>query len=110
MFFAKRNFKLNFLSLSGLSLANFTGYLSQKQQITHDYSQLVPGRDYVFELINEGTEGQMTGVGKGIKPLDYIILQHGSESYRYQVEAIDYYLDPPDMWMALLKPLLSKSI
>ncbi|WGV24473.1 hypothetical protein [Halotia branconii] len=76
--------------------------LSKKRKI-HDYSHLVWGKDYVFESLNDGTEAQMTGMGKGIKPRDYIILQRGFETYRYRVEQIDYYSDPSDMWMALLK-------
>ncbi|BAY17687.1 hypothetical protein NIES2109_02690 [Nostoc sp. HK-01] len=76
---------------------------------THDYSQFVKGRDYVFESINQGLEGQMTGVGKGIQPCDYIILRRGVELTRYQVEEIDYYADPPDMWMALLKKVIDNS-
>ncbi|WP_257236967.1 hypothetical protein [Nostoc sp. 'Peltigera malacea cyanobiont' DB3992] len=45
----------------------------------------------------------MTGVGKSVKACDRIILREGCESYQYQVEEIDYYSDPSDMWMALLK-------
>jgi len=80
-----------------------------QQQKTHDYSQCITGRDYVFESLNQGLAGQMTGVGKGIKPCDYIILRRGSELSRYQVEDIDYYADPPDMWMALLKKVMDNS-
>ncbi|MBD6615231.1 hypothetical protein FNW02_05050 [Komarekiella sp. 'clone 1'] len=79
--------------------------LKQKNRV-HDYSQFVWGSDYVFEAINGELGGYMTGQGKGIKPNDYIILQRGSKSYKYQVEEIDYYCDPPDMWMALLKQVL----
>ncbi|QFS42994.1 hypothetical protein GXM_00467 [Nostoc sphaeroides CCNUC1] len=45
----------------------------------------------------------MTGIGKGIKPRDRIVLRQGCESSQYQVEEIDYYSDPSDMWIALLK-------
>ncbi|MBG1271847.1 hypothetical protein [Nostoc sp. WHI] len=79
--------------------------LKQKNKI-HDYSQQVWGSDYVFERLNGGILGYMTGVGKGIKPSDRIILRQGHESYQYQVEEIDYYSDPSDMWIALLKQLL----
>ncbi|MBE9005455.1 hypothetical protein IQ259_10455 [Fortiea sp. LEGE XX443] len=80
-----------------------------QQQKTHDYSQFIKGRDYVFEPLNQGLAGQMTGVGRGIKPRDYIILRRGSELSHYQVEEIDYYADPPDMWMALLKKVIDNS-
>ncbi|MBE9206608.1 hypothetical protein IQ244_08780 [Nostoc sp. LEGE 06077] len=82
---------------------------SQQKQKIHDYSQFITGRDYVFESINQGLEGHMTGVGKGIKPCDYIILRSESELSRYQVEEIDYYADPPEMWMALLKKVIDNS-
>ena len=70
---------------------------------TYDYTQLVCGRDYVFEPTENQTEGYMTGQGRGIKSGDYIIFQNGSSACKYQVEEINYYSDPPDMWMALLK-------
>ncbi|MBD2356953.1 hypothetical protein H6G41_20375 [Tolypothrix sp. FACHB-123] len=66
----------------------------------HDYSQLVAGKDYILEIIDEGMEAYMTGTGKGIKLHDHIILKSNS---RYKVESIDYYTDPSDMWIALLK-------
>ncbi|BAY61238.1 hypothetical protein NIES22_12990 [Calothrix brevissima NIES-22] len=69
----------------------------------HDYSQLVAGKDYILEIIDEGMKAYMTATGKGIKPQDYIILQSNSQNYRYKIESIDYYADPSDMWMALLK-------
>ncbi|OUL18433.1 hypothetical protein [Nostoc sp. 106C] len=77
----------------------------QKHKI-HDYSQLIRGKDYIFETLQGGLEGYMTGTGKGIKPSDYIILQYGCQNYRYKVEEIDYYADPSDMWIALLKPVI----
>ncbi|WP_445635884.1 hypothetical protein NSTC745_00679 [Nostoc sp. DSM 114161] len=73
---------------------------------THDYSQQLCGSDYIFERVNEGTIGYMTGVGNGVKASDRIILQQGSESYQYQIEEIDYYSYPSDMWIALLKQVL----
>lgn len=76
--------------------------LKQKKKI-HDYSQQLWGSDYVFERINEGIMGYMTGIGKSIKAGDRIIFRQGCESYQYQIEEIDYYSDPSDMWMALLK-------
>ncbi|WP_339381337.1 hypothetical protein [Brasilonema sp. UFV-L1] len=45
----------------------------------------------------------MTGQGKGVKRGDYIILRDSSNACRYQVEDIDYYSEPPDMWIALLQ-------
>ncbi|MBI1241702.1 hypothetical protein [Umezakia ovalisporum] len=61
-------------------------------------------RDYVFDLVNEGATGYMTAVGK-LRLGHRIILQVGSHSYVYQIEEINYYFDPPDIWIALLKQI-----
>ncbi|MBD2595608.1 hypothetical protein H6G74_14895 [Nostoc spongiaeforme FACHB-130] len=76
---------------------------------THNYSKFIPGEDYVFEWLNYGLEGRMTGIGQGIQPCDYIILRCGSELLRCQVAEIDYYADPPDMWMASLKKVIDNA-
>jgi len=44
----------------------------------------------------------MTAQCKGVKRGDWIILEDNGRSYRYQVEQIDYYSEPSDMWIALL--------
>ena len=100
MSFSRSGINLNvfFLSLRDFILDK----LKLHKYKTHDFTKCVPGTDYVFEVA-EITTAYMTARGKGVKPLDYIILQIGSESYRYQVEQIDYYSNPPDMWMALIK-------
>ncbi|MEH2057780.1 MAG: hypothetical protein V7K97_16785 [Nostoc sp.] len=95
------NLSFSFLNKLNLIISPIKELKRQKK--IHDYSQQVSGSDYVFESINEGMIGYMTGVGKGIKPCDRIILRQGCESYQYQVEEIDYYSDPSDMWIALLK-------
>jgi hypothetical protein len=77
--------------------------LKKQKNKTYDYTQLICGRDYVFEPTDNQTRGYMTGQGKGLKSGDYIILQNGSGACIYQVEEINYYSEPPDMWMALLK-------
>ncbi|MEH1851522.1 MAG: hypothetical protein V7L11_07510 [Nostoc sp.] len=95
------NLSFSFLNKLSLVISSATK-LKQKNKI-HDYSQQIWGSDYVFERLNEGMIGYMTGVGTGIKPCDRIILREGCESYQYQVEEIDYYSDPSNMWIALLK-------
>lgn len=77
-------------------------HLHQKNK-TYDYTQLVSGSDYIFEPIDGELKGYMTGQGKGLKPGDYILLPDGSSFSRYQIEEIDYYSNPPDMWIGLLK-------
>lgn len=92
------------LSVVVLSLVkNLLSKQKQQKNKTYDYTQSVCGIDYVFEPVDNQTKGYMTAQRKGIKRGDYIILRNGSSSYLYEVEEIDYYAEPPDMWMALLK-------
>ena len=91
------NFSVDFLSKTG-SLQNQL----QPKNRTHDYTQLVSGEGYIFELIYDGIRGYMTSSGKGVKPGDYIVLADDPNFPQYQVEKIDYYSNPPDMWIALL--------
>ncbi len=91
-----------FLSLTNLILKK----LKQHKNKTHDFTECLQGTDYVVEFADMLTTGYMTAQSKGVKCGDYIILQIGSESCRYQVEQIDYYSNPSDMWMALIKKVL----
>ncbi len=88
-----------FLYLTNLVLKT----LKQKKHNTHDFTECVRGSDYVFEIAEDPMKAYMTAQSKDVKCDDYIILQIGSESCRYQVEQIDYYANPSDMWMALIK-------
>lgn len=92
------NLRINLLSTA----RQRKSHLNQKNR-THDYTQLVSGIDYVFEPIDGELKGYMTGQGKGIKLGDYILLPDGSGFSRYQIEEIDYYCNPPDMWIGSLK-------
>ncbi|MEH2255165.1 hypothetical protein [Nostoc sp.] len=97
------NLSFSFLNKLALVISPATE-LKQKNKI-HDYRQQLWGGDYIFERLKEGTIGYMTGVGKGVKACDRIILREGCESYQYQVEEIDYYSAPSDMWIAFLKQI-----
>lgn len=77
----------------------------QKYKI-HDFTEFVHGRDYVFEPLENYKKGYMTAQCRGIKRGDWIILRDDRYSYRYQVEEIDYYTEPPDMWIALLNQVI----
>ncbi|MFB2771566.1 hypothetical protein ACE1AT_20090 [Pelatocladus sp. BLCC-F211] len=79
----------------------FTTPTFQKHKI-HDFRGFICGRDYVFEPIDGLKKGYMTAQCKGVKRGDWIILENDSRFYRYQVEEIDYYSEPSDMWIALL--------
>jgi hypothetical protein len=71
---------------------------------THDYTQRYWGHDYVItDVHNEGQRLSMCGWGRGIKAGDYILLVSmrrpgENPSTRYQVDSIEYYNDPADMW------------
>jgi hypothetical protein len=68
---------------------------------THDYTRRTWGHDYsTTAVIDGGMRLRMAGWGAGIKPGDYLILPNGRDTTRYQVEKIDYRIDPPDMWFA----------
>ncbi|MCV3215223.1 hypothetical protein OGM63_17175 [Plectonema radiosum NIES-515] len=97
------NLRVIFSSLFSL----LSNKAKQPQTKTYDYSEYVCGRDYVFELaVDDLNKGYMTGQGRGIKCGDYIIFKNGSNSCRYQVEEIDYYSQPRDMWIALLNKVI----
>ncbi|HAA32465.1 MAG TPA: hypothetical protein DCE56_38160 [Cyanobacteria bacterium UBA8553] len=73
-----------------------------KSSKTHDYTRTIKKQEYVFEPIDQGRRGYMTGYGTELKIGDYLILQDGLYCYRYQIEEIDYYSSPEDMWIASL--------
>lgn len=75
---------------------------SKPARKTHDYSKHQSALDYFFEPTDEGNGGYMTAQGKGIKQGDYLILQQNSVSCLYQIEEVEYYTNPPEMWMAKL--------
>ena len=79
----------------------------RRQPKTHDYSRAQLGSDYIFETIEEGQQGYMTGQGQGMKLGDYVLLPDNSYPCQYQVEKIDYYCNQPDIWIALLRKVES---
>jgi MioC protein len=101
MSFSRSGINLNvfFLTLRDFILDK----LKLHKHKTHDFTKCVPGTDYVFEVAENPITAYMTARGKGVNKNDYVVLQIGSESYRYQVEQIDYYSNPSDMWMAVIK-------
>lgn len=79
---------------------------AKRKPKTYNYTKYVWGEDYIFESIDGENEGYMTGSGKGIERDDELILSNGTDSFRYRVEKIDYYSNPPDMWIAQLKKVM----
>ncbi|MFP4103344.1 hypothetical protein [Coleofasciculus sp.] len=75
----------------------------QRLNKTHHYKVSNDRHNHVFVAKDGGIRAYMTEQGQGVEPGDYLILQKGSTSNRYQVDKINYYSSPPDMWIALLK-------
>lgn len=85
-------------SLNGLNA--WAGRL-QKSNNVHDYRHQQRS-DYAFELIDQGSKGHMTGQGGRIKQGDRILLCQDGQTVSYQVQAVEYYSSPSDLWTALL--------
>jgi hypothetical protein len=93
-----------------ISLFNFwLNRIQQRRNKIYDYTQYVSGRDYVFEVGEDLTKAYMTAQGRGIQVGDRIIVQKGDLVYHYDVEVIEYYSNPPDMWMASLVKVIVDS-
>jgi hypothetical protein len=70
---------------------------------THDYSRERTGwgNDYaVTSVIDGGKQIKLSGWGLGISSGDFLILQNGNDTTRYQVDEINYLGNPKDMWRA----------
>ena len=101
-----------FLIASSVNINTFLGWLVHRVTAnfnfqanqTYDYTDCVSGSDYVFEALDDDrTGGYMSARWKSIRCGDYIILPKTSGTEKYQVEKIDYYSEPSDMWIALLR-------
>lgn len=70
---------------------------------THHYKVSNDPHNHVFVPKDGGIRAYMTEQGEGVEAGDYLVLQKGAICDRYQVDKINYYSSPPDMWIALLK-------
>ena len=61
---------------------------------THNYTNIICGKDFTLEIANDGLTGDMIGQGH-IKEGDYIVI---TISDKYRVIEVEYYSEPPDMW------------
>jgi hypothetical protein len=69
----------------------------------HHYLKTVDSNSFALEPVGKNAlEFSMTAFGADIKQGDFIVINDKTSTITYKVEDIDYYLDPPDMWMALL--------
>lgn len=87
-------------------MAQFRTSKLKQNTKTHYYTKYEDAHDHIFELREGGIKAYMTGEGKGIQRGDYLILQENSHAEPYQVDKINYYSNPPDMWVAILKQAL----
>lgn len=77
--------------------------LPRKEPKTHDYTDPIWGKNYtIIAIHNEGQELRVCGWGFGIEAGDYILFETEGGTTRYQVKAIEYKVDPKDMWAAVL--------
>lgn len=78
---------------------------SKRRQKRHNYTQYDADVDYIFEPADADGFSYLTSQGGNIRRGDYIVLGNNVNPVQYQVEAIDYYSNPSDMWLASLKPI-----
>ncbi len=66
---------------------------------THDFSVRSWGNNYTI-MSDDGNQISLMGWSYGINDGDYLILQNGNSTTRYQVTRIKYLRDPKDMFEA----------
>lgn len=73
---------------------------------THDYTLKTIGHDICWSergIIGGGAQLHAQGWGMGIEQGDFLILRNGDGTTRYQVEKVEYYRDPADMFSVELR-------
>lgn len=75
-----------------------------RAQTVHDLSHHRDGEDYVLDPVSE-TQAYLTGHAENVRPGDLLVLVHKHSVIQYRVEQIEYYSDPPHLWMALVSQL-----
>jgi hypothetical protein len=69
----------------------------------YTYTKSSDSYSLVLEAINGSSlKYYMTAYGAGIRAGDFIVISDPEFSVTFNVENIDYYLDPPDLWIACL--------
>jgi hypothetical protein len=69
----------------------------------YNYSESKDENEFIIELIDQNLlKYSMTGFGSGIKVGDFVAIDE-KNLIKYQVEDIDYFFEPPDMWIAIVK-------
>ncbi|XHX76048.1 MAG: hypothetical protein RBJ76_16545 [Stenomitos frigidus ULC029] len=73
-------------------------------RVVHHYTRQAWERDFTFEPLDGGKQWYLRGRGGTIQRGDYMVIQSGSDSVRYQVDEIDYDVRASNGWFALLHP------
>jgi hypothetical protein len=69
----------------------------------YTYTKSADSYSFVIEAVNSASlQYCMTAYGAGIRVGDFIVISDQESSVTFTVESIDYYLDPPDLWIACL--------
>jgi hypothetical protein len=93
----------DFCRMTSADWHNATPFAFLRRRTVHDYTQARSGVDYVLEAVDpEGSQIYMTAQGRNVAPGHIIAIATEQQPWYYQVETIDYYADPADMWVALL--------
>jgi hypothetical protein len=80
--------------------------LTARTAQTYDYTMARWGHNVIITAVHDdGKILKASGWGRGIAVGDYLLLPAlpHKGSTRYQVTAIEYFRDPPDMWWATLR-------
>jgi hypothetical protein len=69
----------------------------------YTYTKSADSYSFVIEAVSiTPLQYRMTAYGAGIRVGDFIVISDQESSVTFTVESIDYYLDPPDLWIACL--------
>ncbi|QUY42431.1 hypothetical protein HRE53_11445 [Acaryochloris sp. 'Moss Beach'] len=88
-----------------LGRASFNQKRRARKQRTHRYNQGQLGTEFFLETSADTSVSYMTAQGPVVRPGDYIDIASPDGHLKFQVDEIEYYSDPADMWMAQLYPL-----
>jgi MioC protein len=99
-----RNINYLVTSLTDFLLKKLVTRNKLKQQYkVHDYTQKYYNESYCFDSMDGDSWGYMTAQQHGVSKGDRILIVKDSRILQYEVEEIDYYANPSDMWIALLR-------
>ncbi|WP_299486694.1 hypothetical protein [Acaryochloris sp. IP29b_bin.137] len=84
-----------------------TFFLScQKPCKTYHYSSDQFPTGFVIHALEENMNTYtMTAQGAAVQPGDFIEITQPEQNAKYQVDHIEYYSEPSDMWIAILHPI-----